>query len=151
MADVIFTSMNLDYFQQNWALIVAGMLVLSVAATVLSAAIRRSAGGQLRQTLTSLKVCVKQQAIARIEAEKAEKKLIALLARADNVKPRSLEEAKGLLSDKRALEKIADDKLLIAKNHVRRVIHEEYPPKEHDRLRSRYLPDDVEDKKPFSF
>ena len=50
-----------------------------------------------------------------------------------------------------ALAKIADDQQLIAMNHVRRIIHDEFPPKQHDKMRARYLPDDIKDKRPFSF
>ena len=56
------------------------------------------------------------------------------------MKPRRLEEAAGAVQDAEALLKIAGDKVLIAENHVRRIIVEEFPPKHHERMRSRYLP-----------
>ena len=136
---------------QNWGLVVAGTLVLIVATIVITVLLRRSAGGQLRSALATLDACAREQEAAHSVAKKTETKLAALQARKDRVKPRVIEELRGLLSDKQALAKIADDQLLIAKNHVRRVIHDEFPPNQHDKMRARYLPDDGKDKRPFSF
>ena len=57
----------------------------------------------------------------------------------------------GLRLSTRSLAKIADDKAQVQANHVRRVIFEEFPPSRHEKLRARYLPQDVADKRPFSF
>ena len=64
--------------------------------------------------------------------------------------PRSIAEAAGALEDARALQKIAEDQLLIARNHVRKIILEEYPPQRHEALRQRFLPADEGDSKPFT-
>jgi hypothetical protein len=143
--------MNIEWLQQNWGLVVAGVLVLIVATIVTAALIRRSAGGQLRSTLAILDARTTEQEAAHSLARKTETKLTALQARSGKVKPRVIDELSGLLSDKQALAKIADDQLLIAKNHVRRVIHDEFPPNQHDKMRARYLPDDIKNKRPFSF
>lgn len=143
--------MNIDKLLQNWGLAVAGVLVLIVAVIVVTAVVRRSAGGQLRRSIAELETRNRARVQAHKAAENAEKKLARLKARADKIKPRVIEELKGLLSDKRALTKIADDQLMIAQNHVRRVIHDEFPPAKHDELRARYLPEDIKDKRPFSF
>lgn len=143
--------MNIDMLLQNWGLVVAGTLVLIVATIVITVLLRRSAGGQLRSALATLDSCKREQDAAHSVAKKTETKLVALQTRKDRVKPRVIEELRGLLSDKQALAKIADDQVLIAKNHVRRVIHDEFPPNQHDKMRARYLPDDVKDKRPFSF
>jgi hypothetical protein len=55
------------------------------------------------------------------------------------------------VQDAEALLKIADDQVLIAENHVRKIIVEEFPPQRHDRMRSKYLPGDRRDARPFSF
>ncbi|MFQ5983731.1 MAG: hypothetical protein ACE5KS_10215, partial [Woeseiaceae bacterium] len=83
--------------------------------------------------------------------EKAERTVKRLHDRAERAKPRHLQEAKKALDDATALAKIANDKVLIAENHVRRVIHEEYPPVKQERLRERYLPEQAPGKRPFSF
>jgi len=56
-----------------------------------------------------------------------------------------------VVEDAKMLAKIANDKVLIAENHVRRVIHEEYPPVKQERLRKKYLPAQAADKRRFSF
>jgi DNA-binding phage protein len=83
--------------------------------------------------------------------EKAERIARRLHERAEQAKPRHVQEANGVLEDARMLAKIANDQVLIAENHVRRVIHEEYPPVKQERLRKKYLPEQAADKKPFSF
>ena len=65
--------------------------------------------------------------------------------------PMLVQEARDALQDARALQKIADDRLLVAENQVRRIIVEEFPPIKQLRLRRRYLPADVRDPRPFSF
>ena len=82
---------------------------------------------------------------------KEERRYEKLVSRANTVKPRVVEEAKGVLADARALAKIAEDRQLVTANQVRKIIFEEFPPKMHDRLRQRYLPQDAEDDRPFSF
>jgi hypothetical protein len=62
-----------------------------------------------------------------------------------------LQEAKDAVDDANALQKILNDKVMVTENHVRRVIHDEFPPTEHDRLRRKYLPQDIKDERPFSF
>jgi hypothetical protein len=67
------------------------------------------------------------------------------------VKPVRLQEARDAVQDAGALLKIAEDQVLIAENHVRKIIVEEFPPNRHERMRSRYLPGEREDGKPFTF
>ena len=67
------------------------------------------------------------------------------------MKPIRLQEATEAVQDAETLLKIADDQVLIAGNHVRKLIVEEFPPKRHDRMRSKYLPGEQKDDKPFSF
>ena len=78
-------------------------------------------------------------------------RLEGLEARAGSVQPRRLREAAEAVQDAEALLKIARDQVLIAENHVRKIIVEEFPPKRHDRMRSKYLPGELDDGKPFSF
>ena len=143
--------MNIEFLQRHWALAAAAVLFSIVAVVVMLAILRRSAWGQLRHTLADLKSRSKERETALSAARRAEKTLSKLLPRADKIKPRLLQEARDLLDDTRALAKIADDQLMIAKNHVRRVIHEEYPPRAQERLRRKHLADDQTDGKPFSF
>jgi septal ring factor EnvC (AmiA/AmiB activator) len=137
--------------QDNWALLVAGVLVTLVILVILARVLRGSARGQLRRTLADLADQQSQLKRSAATAQKAEKTLDRLLQRQASVKPRHIQEAKDALQDARSLEKIASDKVLVAKNQVRRVIHEEFPPARQGRLRQKFLPDDGPDKTPFSF
>jgi len=142
---------NDTVFVNNWALGLAAVVGGLAAITVFVAIIRRSARGQLKRVCAELK---KMQKIHRQTAgvtEKSHRRVGKLGKKADKVKPRLLQEAKDALQDARALEKIANDKVLIAANHVHRVIHEEFPPSRQQALRDRYLPTGQQDKRPFSF
>ena len=74
-----------------------------------------------------------------------------MASRAGSIRPSSLQEAREKLEDAGALLKIARDRLMVAENQVRRVIFEEFPPARQESLRARYLPQDVVDKRPFTF
>lgn len=143
--------MNVEALRQHWALVVASGLLVLVSIVILAVIYRRSRRSQLRRTLKALRVAERRRAAGRKSVATAERRLAKLEARAATVRPRTVDEAKGSLADARALLKIADDQVLVAANHVRRVIYREYPPASHDKLRSRYLPDDGPDERPFSF
>ena len=143
--------MDWNILKSNWALAVAAVIGLVIVLIVAAHLIRRTAWGQLRQTLQSLAKARQDEAKALKSVERAEHITRRLHENADRAKPRHLQEAKDALQDARALAKIANDKILIAENHVRRVIHEEYPPVRQEALRQKYLPEPARDKKPFSF
>jgi hypothetical protein len=143
--------MTADFLRLHWALLVAALLMLVVALVVGATLLRRSAWGQLRQRLSVYRRSQKRHRAAQAVARRAADTVGRLERRAHDVKPRVLEEARGALHDARALEKIAGDQAMIAANHVRRVIHDEYPPAKHDRLRKRYLPGDDRTDRPFTF
>ncbi len=143
--------MDWNILKSNWALAVAAIIGFFIVLIVVAQLIRRSAWGQLRQTLQSLAKARQNEASALKSVERAEGIARRLDENADRAKPRHLQEAKDALQDARALAKIANDKILVAENHVRRVIHEEYPPVKQEALRQKYLPEPSRDKNPFSF
>ena len=143
--------MDWNILKSNWALAVAAIIGFFIVLIVVAHLIRRSAWGQLRQTLRSLAKARQNEANVLNSVERAERIARRLDENADRAKPRHLQEAKDALQDARALAKIANDKILVAENHVRRVIHEEYPPVKQEALRQKHLPDPARDKKPFSF
>lgn len=143
--------MDSELLKSNWALLVAVGIGLIIVVIVLSRLIRRSAWGQLRETRRALAEARQDEARALQAVDKAERIARRLHEQAEQTKPRHVQEAKELLEDARMLAKIANDKVLIAENHVRRVIHEEYPPVKQGRLRKKYLPEQAPDKRPFSF
>ena len=143
--------MTLDDLQQYWALAIASVLATAVMMFIISRLYRGSARGQLRARIRDLRKCERMARAAARAIDKAETRLKRLRSRADSAKPRHVEEAAGLLEDAKALHKIATDRVLVAQNHVRKVIVEEFPPKRHDKLRSRYLPQLRGEKTPFKF
>ena len=135
----------------NWAAWLAVPPAILVAFFVARALHYRSARGQLFRALKAQQRSKKSWLNAQKEVVKTTSRLEKLSAQADKVKPRVLEETRGALEDCRALEKILDDKHQVTTNHLRRVIFEEFPPSQHEKLREKYLPQDVEDGRPFSF
>lgn len=142
--------MNAAFFQSHWALLGGLALLTLVATSLVPALYSRSAFGQLRNTRSVLKRAISEQEKIRRRVSDLEKQVARMSARGEFVKPRLLAEKKEQLDDARSLEKIAGDKTLVARNHVRRVIYEEYPPAKHDKLRNRFLPSES-DAKPFTF
>lgn len=143
--------MNAEQLQTHWALILAavtGLMLLFLAARYFA---RNSARGQLRRTRKALDRERRSFRKASAVAGKAERKRARLMLHVDRVKPRVLEESNAALADAKALAKIAGDRVLVAENHLRRTILEEFPPSQQQRLRSRYLPERGRDEKPFTF
>ena len=143
--------MDANFIARNWALIAAAGVLLPVAFLIVVQLIGSSATGQLRNTRAELADEKRKLAKAMSATRKAEARVDKMLQQADKVKPRLLQEAKETLQDARALAKIATDRVLIAGNHVRRVIHEEFPPVKHARLRKKCLPEPAPEHRPFSF
>jgi hypothetical protein len=138
-------------FMQHWPLAVATVLITAVAMQLAWHSVARSASGQLRRALGERQEQARISGKARATTAKLEARLDAMLKKSEKVKPSALQECKEALQDARALQNIAEDKLLIAENHVRRVIHEEFPPVRQPKLRARYLPEVTQDRRPFSF
>ena len=143
--------MNGGDLQQYWALIAGGLLGILVAVYVISTILRQSAFGQLRRTRSELMVAVREQTKAAAKMNACHSRLKKLGAKSETTRPSILQQAIDSFEDAKALEKIASDKVLIAENHVRKVIHEEYAPTEHERMRRKCLPSEKPDSRPFSF
>lgn len=143
--------MTPPFLQQYWALLVASM----VGGAALMFAAWRAWQDSPRGRLVAARRRLRSTCLEAQRRHKALKRLSATLAglekRAESVKPRRLDEAAAAVQDADALLKIAGDQVLIAKNHVRKIIVEEFPPKRHERMRSKYLPGEGVDGKPFSF
>jgi len=141
--------MTIDLLARNWALVIASVLGAAVLLFVVFRVLQDSPRGRLRAAVMQLR---RQEAVAskaRRAADKAAAKLDRLQANAAAEKPRHVQEASGSLQDARALQKIADDQVLVARNHVRKLILEEYPPKRHEVMRERYLGHENPDTTPF--
>jgi hypothetical protein len=143
--------MTLEFLQQNWAILAASVLGTAVALFVAYRAFDGSARGQLLRAVRLHQARRQAATKAQRVADKVAARLQKLHTKRDSAKPRHIQEGAEALEDAEALRKIAQDQVLIAANHVRKIILEEYPPKRHARLRARYLPEDEPDKKPFTF
>jgi hypothetical protein len=140
-----------EFLVQHWALFGALGMLAVVGLQVILSGVAQSSSGQLRRAVSDKQEQDRIARKARAVTAKAEARLDALLKRSDKVRPSALQECKEALQDARALQKIAEDKLLIAENPVRRVIHEEFPPVRQEKLRARYLPHVARDRRPCSF
>ena len=136
---------------QNWALYAAVFPLSVVILAVVLEFRRRSSGGKLRTRLLEHRQETRKLKKAKKALATARRKLKRLELRAGKVKPRVMQAAKDAVADATALVKIADDKVQISANLVRKVILEEFPPRKQQRLRSKYFPDDAADARPFSF
>ncbi len=139
------------FLQQHWALaagsIVGGAALVFVAWRAWVDSPRGRLAAARRRLRTAWRaVRRREQAL-----QKASTRLGGLEKKAESVKPRRLNETAEAVRDAEALLKIAGDEVLIAENHVRKIIVEEFPPKRHERMRSRYLPRQRPQSKPFSF
>jgi len=143
--------MSFEFALRNWALVAASVVGTAIVLFLLYRSFMDSARGRLLRTTRRLRECRLAAARAAAAVDRAERKLEKLRARADSVKPRHGTEAGEALEDARALRKIADDQVLIAENHIRKVILEEFPPKRQKALRARYLPEQDDGNKPFTF
>jgi hypothetical protein len=138
-------------FQQHWALWLAVAPLVVVASAVVAWAWRRSSRGRLGFALGEHRKALRAAARARRQHDGAKASLERLVKRAGKVKPRIVDEARGRLADQELLARIADDRVQVTANQLRKVIFEEYPPNRHEALRKRYLPGDVADGRPFTF
>ena len=143
--------MNLESLQSDWAIWLALAMLLIAAAMITPRLLKMTSRSKLSRVFADVKAARKELRKSVRAAKKAGKKLEKLLARADRVKPRVLQEAKESVEDGRALAKILNDKVIVAETHVRRIIYDEFPPEKHERMRAKYLPQDVIDNRPFSF
>lgn len=143
--------MALDFALRNWAMLAGSALATAIALFVAYRAFEDSARGQLQRAVRLLNKRRFAVQGAQRAADKAASRLGTLRSKADSVKPRHGQEASGAFEDARAMLKIAQDQEMIAANHVRKIILEEFPPKHHARLRARHLPESEPDKKPFTF
>jgi len=142
--------MTLEILIKHWALVAASVLGTAVLLFVVFRVYQDSARGRLQTTVRQLRSREQKARAARKAVDKAYASVDRLRAKADSVKPRRVQEASETLEDARALQKIADDQVLVAQNHVRKIILEEYPPKRHEAMRARYLLHDEADQKPFT-
>ncbi len=143
--------MTLSFLEQHWALVSASIVGTAVLLFVAWRAWLDSPRGRLGAAWRCLRAKHVEAQRQRKAVQKLSSRLEDLEAKAESVKPRRLREAAEAVQDAESLLKIAGDQVLIAENHVRKIIVEEFPPRRHERMRSKYLPGETGNSKPFSF
>ena len=141
----------MESLQSNWAIWLALALLLLVALMITPELLRRTSRSKLSRVFAGVNEARKELRKSTRAVQKVEKKYRKLLTRSERVKPRKLQKAKEAAEDGRALVKILKDKVIVAETHVHRIIYDEFPPKKHEQLREKYLPQDIIDERPFSF
>ncbi|NCF24432.1 MAG: hypothetical protein GWP60_07820 [Gammaproteobacteria bacterium] len=143
--------MAFTFLEQHWALVMASIIAGAVLLFAGWRAWQDSARGRLRLARRELRARYRAAQRQRKAVQRLSALLEELETKAGSVKPRRLRETAEAVQDAEALLKIAGDQVLIAENHVRKIIVEEFPPNRHERMRSRYLPGETQDGKPFTF
>ncbi len=131
-------------------MLVASVLGTAVLLFVIYRVYQDSAQGRLQAAVSLLHKRESEARAAFKVVDKLSARLDRLRAKAESVKPRHGQEASEALEDAQALQKIADDQVLVAQSHVRKLIVEEFPPKQHEALRDKYLPHTEQERKPFT-
>ena len=131
--------MTIDDLQQNWALLIASVLGLGIVLFVLFRTSQESRRGRLGSALTYLRDRERAAQKAAKALDKAGSRIERLRARSESVPPKQADAARDALTEAQELQKLIDDQLLIARNNVRMLITEEYPPKQHEAMRRKYL------------
>lgn len=131
--------MTIDYLQQNWALVIASVLALGIVLFVLFRVSQDSRRGRLGFALAYMHDRERAAQATAKAISKANARIERLQVKAASVAPKQLGEARDALVEAQELERLIDDQLLIARNNVRMLIVEEYPPKRHEAMRSKYL------------
>ena len=142
---------TLDLITRNWSLVAAGVLAVPILLFLGFRVFTDSGRGQLGIKVRALAGRYRDADKAKKKVLKAKKRLKRLQRKTDSVKPRHLQEATEAFEDAQSLLKIADDQVLIAENHVRKIIVEEYPPRRQQALRDKYLRRPEDRSKPFTF
>ena len=133
--------MTVGLLQQHWALAGAGVVGTAVLLFVLWRGWLDSPRGRLRIARRQLRERQREARKCSRAGGRATARLERLARKSDSVRPSRIEQANDAVRDAQALLKICNDQVLVAQNHVRKIIVEEFPPKHHERMRRKYLPD----------
>ena len=131
--------MSVDDLYQNWPILDAAVRGTGILLSVILRAFQDSVRGRLQAAVRQLRDRERDAQAAGKSVDRRVARLDRLTANADSVPPRLAQEASEFLEDARALQRIAEDQVLIVRNQLNLIITEEYPPKRHASMRSRYL------------
>ena len=96
--------------------------------------------GRLNRQRRELKHRIYEHRKAEKTADKATRDHAKLHSRAQDVQPKLLREAEAHAKDMQTMLGHASDQVLVAENHVRRILLDEFPPAIHQQLLKKYFP-----------
>ena len=131
--------MTRDFVQQNWALILASVLIVAIALFVLYRLLQGSRRGRLAAALNHMRERERALEAATRSVKKAGSRLEKLQGKGDSVPPGQVMAAKDALVEAQETERLLQEQVLVVRNQARLVILEEYPTKDHDAMRRKYL------------
>ena len=137
--------------RQHWALLGAVAVLAAVIVALLVMTYRRSRRRRLGRFAREQRKERRALAAAVAALKRAESRAERLEKKANRVAPRTLDEARGALSDARRLVEIRSGALQVADNHLRKIIVQEFPPGRHAALRRRFGVAEHPDNRPFTF
>jgi len=142
----------MDAAANNYTLLLIGLgIFISVAIVVVLPNILPGTMGLLHRQRRELRFRQYEYARALSNAERARRKYESLNDRSQHVRPAILDEAKETAMDCRTMEGHAKDKVMVAENHLRKTIMEQYPPAVQPRMIEKYLPAREIKSMPFGF
>jgi hypothetical protein len=94
--------------------------------------------GRLNRQRREVKYRLYERQQAEKVAAKAKRDFEKLRSHANDVQPKQLREAEGHAADMQIMLGHANDKVLVAENHVRRILLDEFPPALHQQLLKKY-------------
>jgi hypothetical protein len=125
----------------DFALLIIGLgIFLAVAVGVVLPNIMPTPRGRLNRQRRELKHRLFECQAAEKSAKKSAREHLKLQGKAQRVQPKLLREAEERAADMQTLLGYANDKVLVAENHVRRILLDEFPPAVHQQLLEKYFP-----------
>ena len=131
--------MTRDFVQQNWALVAASVLIVAIALFIVFRLLQDSRRGRLAAALNHLRERERALDAATRGVSKAGARLEKLQAKGDSVPPGQVLAAKDALAEATETERLLNEQVLVVRNQARMVILEDYPTKDHDAMRRKYL------------
>jgi len=131
--------MTRDFVQQNWALVAASVIIVAIVLFILYRQLQDSRRGRLAAALGHLRERERALEAVTRSVNKAGNRLQKLQAKGDSVPPGQVDAAKDALTEARETERLLNEQVQVVRNTARMVILEDYPTKDHDAMRRKYL------------
>ena len=143
--------METGHFDNHWLLIIGLALLLAVVVLVILPNSLPTPRGALNRQRRELRFRLAEHRQAARVAARALRQAKKLSNVRDRTAPAAFDEAQALARDKQTLLEHAADRVMVAENHVRRVILEQFPPRDHEKLLARYVSAAGDKSLPFRF